>query len=530
VDLAATLAAFADEAAAIDRNEDAARAYVDARRLLLDAGQPALAADLVPRLAAARHLLGDDLATRLALIGTGVSELDGCDPVAASPIRGRLAAANAAAHMLDRRLRDAILLGQVARELAASAGDLVTELNVSATLGSCLVFAGRMDDGWSMLQQTIDRARTDGLEAEAARAYRMAGTSASVLVEYPRAESWLRDGIDFAERVELWNHRHYMAGHLAHVAWATGEWDVARSVAEHALADGRGGITTRITSLYVLGYVAMGRGAWESAAAALDEARVLGEGMRELQRLSPPVWGLAEAALVGGDPAAAIELSEVGYRASVAVDDAAYLFPFLVTGTRARLAGGDPLAAQRWADDVGGVIERVGIPGTLAAVPHARGLLALAAGQTRQARHALEEARSAWSASGRIWEATWAALDLARCASRTNRPADARRLAEEATSIAARLGARPLLDAAAPYLARSGAAGEPESWAPLTAREFEVARLVAEGRTDPEIAAELSLSPRTVGSHVTHILDKLGVGRRTGIAAWVARVESRRPG
>ena len=66
-----------------------------------------------------------------------------------------------------------------------------------------------------------------------------------------------------------------------------------------------------------------------------------------------------------------------------------------------------------------------------------------------------------------------------------------------------------------------------ERWAPLTAREFEVARLVAEGRTDPEIAAELGLSPRTVGSHVTHILDKLGVTRRTAIAAWVATVSAR---
>ncbi|MFN8521266.1 MAG: LuxR C-terminal-related transcriptional regulator, partial [Chloroflexota bacterium] len=418
-------------------------------------------------------------------------------------MRARLAAANAG-RPHARPLRDSILLGQVARDLAVAAGDVVTELNVSATLGSCLVFAGRMDEGWSTLGRTIDRARATAQEAEAARAYRMVGSSASVLVEYARAERWLRDGIDYAERVELWNHRHYMAAHLAHVAWATGDWDAAGSVAEHALADGRGGITTRVTALYVRGYVALGRGDWAGAERTLGEAQAIGERMRELQRLSPPLWGLAEMALLQGDHARATELSEHGLHASAAVEDAAYLFPFLVTGTRARLEGGDPLGAARWVDAVAAVLERVAIPGTLPAVAHARGLLALAAGQTRQARLALEEARAGWLARGRLWEGTWAALDLARCAARTNRAPEATRLAGEAMSVADRLGSRPIADAARPLLARSVPTGG-EAWAPLTAREFEVARLVADGWTDQEIAHELVLSPRTVGSHVTHI-------------------------
>ena len=56
-----------------------------------------------------------------------------------------------------------------------------------------------------------------------------------------------------------------MASQLAHVQWATGQWDAARRTAQHALADGRGGITTRITAQYVLGFLAMGRGDWEAA-------------------------------------------------------------------------------------------------------------------------------------------------------------------------------------------------------------------------------------------------------------------------
>ena len=109
-----------------------------------------------------------------------------------------------------------------ARRLAEAVGDRATEHDADATLGVCFVFAGRMDEGWSTLERAIARSRLDHLEAEAARAYRMLGSCASVLVEYDRAEKWLRDGIKEAERHELWNHRHYMAAHLAHVAWATG--------------------------------------------------------------------------------------------------------------------------------------------------------------------------------------------------------------------------------------------------------------------------------------------------------------------
>jgi DNA-binding NarL/FixJ family response regulator len=56
----------------------------------------------------------------------------------------------------------------------------------------------------------------------------------------------------------------------------------------------------------------------------------------------------------------------------------------------------------------------------------------------------------------------------------------------------------------------------------LSERELEVARLVAEGLSNPAIAARLYLSRPTVASHVTHILTKLGFSSRNQIAAWVA--------
>ncbi|HEY5855506.1 MAG TPA: LuxR C-terminal-related transcriptional regulator [Aldersonia sp.] len=56
---------------------------------------------------------------------------------------------------------------------------------------------------------------------------------------------------------------------------------------------------------------------------------------------------------------------------------------------------------------------------------------------------------------------------------------------------------------------------------PLTRREQEVAALIAAGLSNREIAAQLVISQRTVDGHVEHILDKLGVGSRTQVGAWV---------
>jgi DNA-binding CsgD family transcriptional regulator/tetratricopeptide (TPR) repeat protein len=516
-------------AAATDDNQGAADAFEAAREAYRAAGQPLAAAAVVGPLVAARHLLGDGLEARAERLRGALQEIavppglhgPSIDPDA-DRVRARLLAALAAAYMLDRRLDEAISHGTEARSLAAAVADRATEHDAAATLGACFVFAGRMDEGWSMLERTIAGARLDHLDAQAARAYRMLGSCASVLVEYERAEKWLRDGIEEAERHELWNHRHYMAAHLAHVEWATGRWGEADDIARRSLADGRGGITTRTTALHVIGYVAVGRGELQAATTALEEARDLGSRMNELQRLSPALWGLAEVAMAQGDATGAAELAEEGRAASTTVRDAAYLFPFLITGTRAYLAAGDPHAARRWYETVAEALVARGIPGTMPALEHARGLLALNDGETAKARTALAAAAAGWQERGRTWEGTWAYLDLARAHLRANLRSDAARLAAQARDTAAGLGAPAIVKAAEEVLRQAGRGATPEPWAPLTAREFEIARCVAEGLTNVEIAAELGITAKTAASHVEHILAKLGVGRRAEIAVWAA--------
>ena len=67
------------------------------------------------------------------------------------------------------------------------------------------------------------------------------------------------------------------------------------------------------------------------------------------------------------------------------------------------------------------------------------------------------------------------------------------------------------------------AAAQPPATAdPLSRREEQVARLVADGLTNGEIANRLVISARTAESHVQHILGKLGYTNRAQIARWVA--------
>ena len=125
-----------------------------------------------------------------------------------------------------------------------------------------------------------------------------------------------------------------------------------------------------------------------------------------------------------------------------------------------------------------------------------------------------EEARSRW----RLTEALLAA----------GRREEAVEQARAANAVALQLGAEPLRGALEALARRGrmdiGNGAEPaEGAAGLTPRELEVLRLVAEGRSNQQIADALFISRKTASVHVSHILSKLGAKTRVEAAAFAHR-------
>ena len=120
----------------------------------------------------------------------------------------------------------------------------------------------------------------------------------------------------------------------------------------------------------------------------------------------------------------------------------------------------------------------------------------------------------------RTWQALDAPFEVARCRLMIGRalralgdPDSAEVELTAARQSFADLGAVPAEQEVASLLSPSRPGG-------LTEREVEVLRLVASGRTNPEIATELFLSEKTVARHLSNIFTKLEVGSRTAAAAY----------
>jgi ATP/maltotriose-dependent transcriptional regulator MalT len=243
------------------------------------------------------------------------------------------------------------------------------------------------------------------------------------------------------------------------------------------------------------------RGAFADAEDAYRRAREYG---RE------PQPGLALLRLAQGDaPSAAAAVRRVLAETS----DPTRRIRLLPAYVEIMLAAGDLDAAGRGADELekAAHAHEVGLLRTIAA--QARGAVALAAGD---AEAALPELRRAW----RVWEEMQAPYEAARV----------RVLIGAACRVLGDQDAAELeLAAARSTFGQLGAPSEPERFPAvgsggaehgLTARELQVLRLVAEGRTNRAIAQALVVSERTVDRHVSNILAKLRVPSRVAATAY----------
>jgi DNA-binding CsgD family transcriptional regulator len=180
------------------------------------------------------------------------------------------------------------------------------------------------------------------------------------------------------------------------------------------------------------------------------------------------------------------------------------------------LAAGDVAAARAAAAELAEAAGEVGAPLLRAVAAGAQGAVLLAEGD---ARAALDPLRQAWTA----WQEVGAPYEAARV--RVLVGLACRRLGDEDTAAMELDAARRVFQelGAAPDVARVERLDRPAAPATaggLTARELQVLALVAAGKSNRAVAAELFLSEKTVERHVSNILTKLGVGSRTAAAAY----------
>jgi DNA-binding CsgD family transcriptional regulator len=180
------------------------------------------------------------------------------------------------------------------------------------------------------------------------------------------------------------------------------------------------------------------------------------------------------------------------------------------------------LLGQGELDEAGGLLDgweadalRVGREAVLAHVTRCRALAAAANGDVGGANELLEEAVVAHERVADPFGEGRALLALGVMRRRARRKRPAREAIEHAVAVFEEIGAEGWAARAREEL---GAVGGRRRVEGLTAAERRVAALVADGKTNREVAAALFLQERTVASHLTHIYAKLGVRSRTELA------------
>jgi DNA-binding NarL/FixJ family response regulator len=246
------------------------------------------------------------------------------------------------------------------------------------------------------------------------------------------------------------------------------------------------------------------RGEFGAAEAAYREASLYG---RE------PQPGLALLRLAQGE----VETAAAALRRAVSVTTTPMARAAVLPAyAEAMLAAGDVGEAADATDELTATAAQSGSEMLAATAAHLRGAVALAAGEPEIAVSALRTALLGWQKLEAPYEVARARL-LTAIAWRALGDEDGAALElESARATFEELGA-------APDIAKATAAAVPAAPADthgLTTRELDVLRLVAEGRTNREIAAALVVSEHTVARHVQNIYAKLRVSTRSAATAF----------
>lgn len=226
-----------------------------------------------------------------------------------------------------------------------------------------------------------------------------------------------------------------------------------------------------------------------------------------------PQPGLALLRLAQGQTDAATTAIQLALDEARGTETRSRLLPAYV---ELMLAAGNIPAAHAAAEDLASLARELDAPVLTAVAAQARGAVRLAEGDARAALPILRLALTGWQEVEATYDAARVRV-LIGLASRDLGDSDAAQMEfDAARGIFQQLGARP-------DLTRMDALGHALKPAPaggLSAREIQVMRLVASGKTNRQIASTLFISERTVERHVSNIFNKLDLTSRSAATAY----------
>jgi DNA-binding CsgD family transcriptional regulator len=430
----------------------------------------------------------------------------------------------AVAHMMTGDMEALVATGDRARALLPAGADPVIEVLAGVLVGEAHAALGHEDEADALLDPAMPFLTGEYVLSMPSELVGMAGHCAIWYERWDRATAVLDHLISVARDASAINHIIYPLSAHSLLDYRRGRWADAGEAARLARETGLRPLLT--FALAVLAQVEAAMGRRDDARTHAREAIQLGELLGGTAITVYGVNALAFDALSAGEAETAAELYDRVQRMSDRLHQQRGIIQFGADRVEAlaRLGRTDDAfqALEEFADKPGGG------RWALAALARCRGLLA-----DKTFEHHFETALSHHEHDGQPFEKARTHLAYGERLRRDRRRADAREQLGEALDIFERLGAGPWSARARVELratggtAAEGDAAEKEAVAAagleeLTAHELQIARLVAYGMTNREVAAKLFLSPKTIEYHLSQIYRKLDLRSRTQLASLMA--------